>query len=413
MTLLIAVAPILAQDCPVNLTQMMTRAIRACKELERNTACYGNGQLSIGISPVYDDPDTVFANSGDQLPIAALSMIDAGGSPVAADTWGIARLEVQANLLAEQPARSSTLWLIGDATIQNLVPPLPELTATAIGTLNLRVSAATDADIIQQLTLRQKAIANGRTSDNRWLRVFVPRTETIAWASMEVIELNGDINTLDVVTPETSFYRPFQIINLTSGTSDSPCGGVPDSGLLIQTPNEIQKVVFIVNGATLYLTGTVFMQSAGAAADAPLTINVLNGQVIVENADHSVSQTIPAGARTQVTDSVPVAAEPYISADFDALPITALPFTFELPAPLTLEQIQLVLNPPVTPTPLSPEPDLHPRCIRTLLQQSNLRGGPADFYEVVGELREGSRIIAVYQSTDADGYIWWQVRSGG
>lgn len=398
--------PVLAQVCPVNLPQMLTRAVRACKDLERNTACYGNGDLSFGVMPLYDDPRTVFANSGDQLPIAAFAFLQTGAQPLTTETWGLATLNVQANLLAEQPARSSILWLFGDVTVNNLVPELPELTATATGTLNLRALPQADAEIIQQVKLREKVIANGRTQDNRWLRVLVPRTGILAWASLEVVELNRDIHTLEVVSVDTPFYRPFQVLELQTGTADSPCDGVSDSGLLIQTPNDIDAVEFTINGAKLKITGTVFIQ---AAPDLPLTINVLNGRTAAETGD-SV-QIAPAGARLLINAEASP-AEPYIRADLDHLPLDILPFKFVLPDPLSPEGIELALNPPMTPTPPPAEPDLNPRCVRVLKRNATLRGGPGSFYESTGDLLQGTRVYAVYQSTDADGYTWWQIRSG-
>ncbi|MBC8098729.1 MAG: hypothetical protein H7Y11_04760, partial [Armatimonadetes bacterium] len=211
-----ATAPTISamQACPVNLAQRITRALRACTEVDRNTACYGNGAIFIGVTAAADDPDMIFANPGDQMPIGTLTFISTSSvddSVLTAEQWGIARLEVQANLLAEQPQRSSTLWLMGKAILTNRSPVVPELVATASGTLNLRTLPAADADIITQLGLRDAVIANGRTDDNRWLRVFVPRTETLAWVGAEVVTLTGDLNTLDMVTPDTPYERPFQV----------------------------------------------------------------------------------------------------------------------------------------------------------------------------------------------------------
>ncbi|MCU0498061.1 MAG: SH3 domain-containing protein [Anaerolineae bacterium] len=401
----------IAQACTPNLPQYIVRALRACRDLERNTACYGNGTVvPLLFEAAALAGDQPFEASGDQISIDALQAITTGQTPLTADSWGIATLTVQANLLEEQPRRVSQLWIMGDTRVTNLVPPLPEVRLTSDGTLNLRSAPQTDADILEQIPLRGSVLANGRTQDGRWLRVFVPRTDTLAWASVDVVTPNGDVNALAVVDVNTPFYRPYQIISLTTGRSDSPCADVPDSGLLLQTPNDFDEVMFIVNEAILRVTGTVFLQTE--ADPRALIVNVLNGLVTIEA--NAQSERVPAGARAIVPiGGASSAPEAYTLDDLEALPLDGLFFTFEIPAPLTPDEILAALNPVIVPTPTYTDPLTFRRCVRRANRVANLRGGPADFYEVIGEVREGDALTIVFQNRDASGSLWWQLRGSG
>lgn len=408
----IGFAPVatIAQACTPNLPQYIVRALRACRDLERNTACYGNGTVTPLMFEAAVEADLVFESSGDQISIDALQAITTGQTPLTSDTWGIATLTVQANLLAEQPRRVSQLWMIGDVRVTNLVPPLPEVRLTSDGTLNLRIAPQPDADILEQIPLRGSVLANGRTQDGRWLRVFVPRTDTLAWASTGVVTPSGDVNALAVVDVNTPFYRPYQIMSLTTGRADSPCDQVPDSGLLLQTPNDFDEVVFIINEATLRVTGTAFIQTQ--SDPRALIVNVLNGWVTIEA--NAQSERIPAGTRSLIPiGSVPNVPEGYDPTDLSDLPLEGLSVAFDIPAPLNADQIIAALNPVIVPTPTYTDPLTLRRCVRRANQVANVRGGPADFYEVIGEVRTGEALTIVFQNTDATGAVWWQLRGSG
>ena len=96
------------------------------------------------------------------------------------------------------------------------------------------------------------------------------------------MEVDHDIATLDVVDESTPYFRPFQVMTLSTGVDDAPCEGASNSGVLIQTPNTFTPVEVTVNGVTLHLAATIYVQ---AQAGESMVINVLDGQVEVEAFD--------------------------------------------------------------------------------------------------------------------------------
>ena len=276
-------------DCPASVLLALARAAAACMSMERNQFCHGNGE-SVSVYH-YGSIEEMPVQPGDRFDLSSILELGIGDDD--APEWNVATLQVQANLPdAEQ--RSATFLLFGNVYIANEVPPLPELTITSTGTLNVRALPEADADILTTLPLRGTATANGRTQDNRWLRI-VTRNNTLGWASVENLTVDGSISTLNVVDTAAPFLRPFQVFSLYTGADDALCDGAPESGLLIQTPGANVPVELTVNGVLAEVAGTVFIQ---AQPQAMMTINVLNGYA--EIGALGAVHYVPAGARIHI-----------------------------------------------------------------------------------------------------------------
>ncbi len=404
-------------DCPASVLLALARAGAACSGVERNQACYGNGTVTATLQSSVSD--AVFSQPGHMADLAALQKIGVGGFDAA--EFSVATLQVQANL-PDKEQRSVTMLLFGEAEITNLVPPLPELTITSTGTLNVRTLPEADADILATLPLRGTATANGRTDDNLWLRV-ITRNNVLGWASLENLTVDGDITTLNVMDATTPFYRPFQVMHLVTGTDDTLCEGTAESGVLVQTPNPTNPVTLLMNGGiSLRLAGTAYINITvpGVYSGDALTIHVLDGNAEVQ-AMTSV-QFVPAGSRTHIDTgddylivSGPSLAEPYDTGELQFLPINNLPYRFVIPQPLAQDAIDAAaaawFAPDATPVPPVVEegPD---QCRHETRRSDSLWAGPGTFYEVVNEIRAGVRVDPVLQVTDAAGDDWWQLRGG-
>src|SRR5262249_22538565 len=234
--------------CPPAVLLALARSSSTCYGLERNQACIGNGTVD---GQFFVNAEAVsFAKPGDRADANWLSTvqvhpIDKGISA--------ASLYTQASLTdAEQ--RSVAFLLLGDATIQNQVAPLPEMTAFAKGALNIRRTPETNGDIITRMAIDQAVIANGRSQAGDWVRMHVPDSNDLGWVSAEVVNPDGNILNLSVVGLDTPVYRPFQVFKLATGETTF-CDGALPSGLLIQTPNATPADL-TVNGVAVHLNGT-------------------------------------------------------------------------------------------------------------------------------------------------------------
>jgi hypothetical protein len=387
--------------CPPDVLLAFARSGSACFDLERNQACIGNGVVESQLFPA--SPQPPFAQPGDKLDAALLHQLH---TQVIEKGVSEATIYTQANLTdAEQ--HSAVLLLFGDASVENQVMPLPELTSFAKGALNIRRVPQTDGDIIASLAVNKAVIGNGRTQAGDWLRVHVPNSNDFGWVSADVVNPEGDLLDLTVVGVDTPVFRPFQLFKVT--TSDTSfCGGALPSGVLFQTPNAA-TVEVTVNGALMQLSGAVFLQ-----AGAGLSISVLNGEATI------AGLYVPAGAKTQIpldeqgmANAAPADPEPYDLAALQALPINNLPYRTEIAAPLTHDEIlQKTADHEAVVVEATTEPVavLDTTCKRIVRRSTTLWAGPGLFYEAVGDISAGTSLIPVLQTVDADGHGWWQLR---
>jgi hypothetical protein len=401
--------PAHAQDgnqCPANVLLAMARAGSACNGLEHDQACYGNGL----IQATFQSGEGTFRAPGDKVGAGTLRQVQIGGDPA---VWSVILMRIRADLAVTEE-HSVTLLAFGDVTLENRVPPVPELAVSSTGLLYIRATPADDGEIIQVLGLRDTVVANGRTQDGIWLRVFVPGSNQLGWVSTSVITSAENILTLNMVDEATPYFRPFQVFSVQTGVDDAWCEHATESGLLIQTPNTFTEVHLTVNGTALYLAGTVFIQ---AQADGTMTINVLDGQT--EVTAHGETRFIPAGARTQIAQGpdmlptdAPTPAEPYDLGDLAGLPINNLPYRLVLPTPLDRAALDTLVEAHFapTPTPLSPTTaESEQWCVRRVRENVSLWAGPGTYYEIANVIAAGTRVNPVLQMTDADGVIWWQL----
>ncbi len=406
MLLIVPSAMTAAQaSCPANILLLLSRAAAVCSRAERNQACYGSGAVG---ADFYADPVT-FAQPGDMADSGAIQTLQTGGE---AGEWGVAALQTQANL-ADTQQRSVSLLLFGQAQVVNEVPPVPQLMLVSTGTVNIRAEPRLNAEIIERVGVRGTVNANGRSADGSWLRVRLPDSR-IGWVAREApITSSGSPQTLHIVEVGDPAYRPFQSFTVRTARDDAPCEGAPASGLLVQTPNTVDWVDLVINGLPVRMAATVFIQ-----ADDVLTLNVLDGQV--EAGAEGTRQYVPAGARLQVPLDADLSAsgasspaEPYDEADLVALPLNNLPVRLRVMPALTQAEIDervTAYNTP-RPTPIPPQERARNVCVRQTIRDENLYAGPGLFYEVINEIRRGTRLMPVLQANDADGMVWWQLRN--
>lgn len=137
--------------------------------------------------------------------------------------------------------------------------------------------------------------------------------------------LFGDVEITDAMAEVNE--PPLQAFYFKSGLNDAPCPEAPDSGILIQTPEGVQRVEFRINEVTISVGSTIYVQ---AQPSGDMTLSVVEGEVEVEAAGTTV--TVPAGSQTSVpldadlnADGAPSEPEAFDPADLAALPVTLLP----------------------------------------------------------------------------------------
>jgi hypothetical protein len=157
----------------------------------------------------------------------------------------------------------------------------------------------------------------------------------------------GDVEITNAVSSVDETLKPMQAFYFRSGIGDAPCAEAPDSGLLIQTPHGTDKVHLTVNGASLELGSTAYLQ---AQPSHDMIITVVEGAAIVTALDET--RIVPAGGRVRVPlkpDLTPAGkpgeVEPYDVVRLQALPLLILPIKIQLAKPLVVEGVSTAGKP--------------------------------------------------------------------
>src|SRR5688572_7788993 len=110
-----------AETCPELVSQALLAVDEACATTGRNEACYGYDQVEASfLTSVADD---FFASPADISPIAEIETIRTAPLNTATGVWGVAIMNLQADLPNTIPGQSVTFVLLGDVEVENAVSP--------------------------------------------------------------------------------------------------------------------------------------------------------------------------------------------------------------------------------------------------------------------------------------------------
>ncbi|MBL8146249.1 MAG: hypothetical protein JNL34_07685, partial [Anaerolineae bacterium] len=271
----LAIAPVPAraqaaapQACQATVQQSLEALAANCTGVGRNTACYAN--IEVNSTFTEPMPEGYFSQPADRADLVTLQTLATSPMDEANGIWGVALMNLQANLPGTLPGQSVTIILLGDTLIGNAVPPaeaalpfppLAVLTSTAANILTLPETGAVVAGSVPVSTTLQ---ADARTQDNQWVRVASltePVTASIGgWVSAADL-VPFDLSELPVVTLETR--TPMQAFVFRTGIGQPTCAEAPNS-IVVQGPNNTQ-VLMNVNGADLTVGSTVRLTSVEGA----------------------------------------------------------------------------------------------------------------------------------------------------
>lgn len=273
--------------CQALVEQAFAALEQNCSTLERGTACVGfAGVTAEGAS---------LANPADRSPLTDLHSIQTGAFDADAEEWGVAVMDVPANVPAAMSGPAVTFLLLGDVSVENAVsadqivqPGEPIEVTTLLGT-NMRSGPSTDARVITSVGGGTPLIADALSADEAWLRVMYE--DTMAWVSRDLVGTEGSLDSLPVITPDS--MSPMQEFYFRSG--EGGCDGAVPSLLVIQGP-ENMDVNLKVNGVDLRVRSTVALRTTD---DNKMQVIVLSGGAYIG------SLSIPAG----FTMSVPLSED--------------------------------------------------------------------------------------------------------
>ncbi len=330
-------------ECADTVSAALEAVTENCPELGRNRACYGS--FYVEAQPQDWVTEFQFADPADIVDIAEVQSLSLSSEVEEEGIWGVSLMSVQANLPDTQPAQNVTLLLFGQVDLTNAVDssvtPV-QLQVTATQGANIRATPTTAGAIRGSMAAGETLTADGRLADGTWVRVRLADGSGAGWVFAELLTSDDDLSTLNVVEPGAPSFGPMQAFYFQTTVGDAPCAEAPDSGILIQTPEGVGEISFLINEVDIRLGSTVYLQ---AQPGDELLVYTLEGQAEVTASDTTV--TTPAGTMTRVpldngalADGAPTMPEPYDSAALAKLPIILLPESITIAEPLSEEEIQ-------------------------------------------------------------------------
>ncbi len=403
LLLIVGTAAAQSLDCPAIAQRLLEAAREACPSVEVNRACYAAGDLT---PEPRENIRLRFADPGDQVSLSALKGLSSAGYDAQGETLGLAILNVRASL----PEGGVTMLLIGDARLENqsqAADAFISVTVTVKETqgANIRAEPFDSAALVGSLSFGAAFQAVQRTEDAAWLRVV--SGEISGWVSTALVDPAADVMLLSTALPSLDeslpLYGPMQTVRFRSVQADAGCPGLPDSGLLVQTPDG-QAVELVINNIPWIVAGTIWFQTT---AEGATVTQVLEGSI------QPVTPAEAFDAGTQFTYGFQ-GAEVFIQQDgeynfararFQPLPL--LPREFELP--FSLGGVVF----PFTPgTGFLQGIGADGPCTAAWTVDVNLRAGPGTNYPIRRGVPGGFYGQPDARAVGSDGEIWWRLVEG-
>ncbi|MEM6281459.1 MAG: transporter substrate-binding domain-containing protein [Chloroflexota bacterium] len=260
--------------CVTELEAIVTAVADTCGDMEVDRICYGNAVVNAVPRVLTAEFD--FDEPGERLDIPQMeTMTTEVGST---RDYGMAVARLSAGL--EDGVVEVVLY--GNTFVANNVLPEIELAFTTNTLTALRTEPSADAEVVVELVPGDSLTASGRIGPNdtitgeTWVRAIWDDSGDEGWIPAGELTEDFLLLSLPVVLAEDPTFSPMQALTTTSVLADRGCEAVPDSGLLLQTPDASINMRFNSLDVELEPTSTVYLQ---AQPNAILDVYVLAGAV--------------------------------------------------------------------------------------------------------------------------------------
>jgi hypothetical protein len=259
--------------CPPLVERALNEAGNLCATLPRNSACYGFNQVSAQFSGAV--AEDFFTRPADITDLTTLQSLNTAALDEALGRWGVAVLNVQANIPNSLPGQGVRFILFGDARLENAVPaeqallPVTPVEVTVVSSANLRSGPSTNTNVLGGAEAGSTFPAEGLNPAGDWVRVNTPQVG-LAWIARDLLNPAGDLASLPVITEESR--SPMQAFQFRTGLGQISCDQAP-SALMVQGPQGF-KVQIEANGATIELGSTILLR----ASDDRMQLTTLEGE---------------------------------------------------------------------------------------------------------------------------------------
>ncbi|MBI5670570.1 MAG: SH3 domain-containing protein [Chloroflexi bacterium] len=278
-------------SCPALVQRALESVKQACGDLGRNSACYGNTLVEAS----FTSADVTFNQPADQTSVESLRTLRTFPLDETLGLWGVAVMNIQANVPDTLPGQGVKFVLYGDVAIQNRVEDTgPVCAATTNAPANIRSGPAVNTNVLTSVPAGGALTVTGRSDDGLWLAVTVNNLS--GWISTDLATTACDPASLPVRTAADTarVYGPMQAFYFTTGAGSVRCNQLPPSSLVIQSPKGI-NVRLNANGLDISLGSTVALR---ATPGQSMQVATLSGKAVTREGEQL--QVIPAGFAAEI-----------------------------------------------------------------------------------------------------------------
>jgi LysM repeat protein len=275
--------------CPTLVEQALIQLGSNCSGLDRNTACYGFVRVDASFNQ--DVPDQFFTRPADKTELAFLQTIQTAPLDTTAAEWGVAVMNVQADVPDTLPGQAVTFLLLGDTEVENAVPSnvvfSGPITAITQSPADLRAEPAPDAPVIGQIQAGAVLEFDAVSEDGAWLHVSP--SLGAGWIDRQAVNQTIAVDGLPVIGAARS---PMQAFYFRNGLDELTCQEAP-SVLAVRSPENI-TVNLTVNGADVRLGSLITLQTLPGNI---MRLTTIEGNAVIDP-DSPDPLNVPAGFTT-------------------------------------------------------------------------------------------------------------------
>ena len=175
---LTSIGLVLAQEaCPSIVEQALQSMGDNCDALGRNSACYGYNLVTAEFTEVVED--NFFAQPSDTTELSILETIRTSEMSATSSQWGVAIMNLQANIPNSIPGQSVKFVLFGDVEVESAVEPesvfqaIESIEVTSTTGANIRSGAGLNYNVIGGVGAGEMLSIDGQSADGEWYRTIV------------------------------------------------------------------------------------------------------------------------------------------------------------------------------------------------------------------------------------------------
>ncbi len=246
--------------CEAIAAQALLNLSENCAALERNSLCYAHAQVEASFAD--DAKAQHFTAPANRAPLSHLQQVRSSAVDTEQRHWGLAIMNLQANLPQTRPGAGVIVLLAGDARLDHelelaQIDEIREPLSTAALRSTTRFSqAAKIAAELGQLQQDEIALVDARTRGGDWLRVV--NDGTVSWVERDHLSPLQAMESLPIV----DVAKPFAMQAFTfSSASGLPDCEAAEPLLAIQTAADVPANL-TVNGVDIHVQSLVSFQQA-------------------------------------------------------------------------------------------------------------------------------------------------------